>query len=46
MIRKPRRNFNRELLQGLWKIRNTDPRVRPWIRQCVEVERLRLRRTT
>lgn len=36
----PRRNFNLELIEGLYKIRNSYE-VRDWLRQCVRLERKR-----
>lgn len=43
-----RLNFNLELIQGLWKIRNRDPlgsdfrtSTRDWLRQCIQLERCR-----
>jgi hypothetical protein len=36
-----RESFNQQMIQGLWKCRNKRPEVRPWLRQCIELERKR-----
>ena len=35
----PRQTFSQELIQGLFKCRNKRPELRPWLRQCIELER-------
>lgn len=36
-----RRSFNENLIEGLWKMRNTRPDTRDWLRQCIRLERKR-----
>lgn len=33
--------FSTDLIQGLWKIRNTRPETRDWLRQTIRLERKR-----
>lgn len=35
----PGRTFNRDLIEGLWRVRHRSPSLRSWLRQCVQLER-------